>query len=56
MRQSLNEILANASGQNVEKIARDVDRDYILEPMAALEYGLIDRVISSRQHPPVPTR
>ena len=56
MRQSLNEILANASGQTVDKIARDVDRDYILEPTAALDYGLIDRVITSRQHAPVPTR
>ena len=49
MRQSLNEILADATGQPIEKIARDVDRDYILEPQAALEYGMIDRVISSRQ-------
>jgi ATP-dependent Clp protease protease subunit len=56
MRQSLNEILADATGQTVERIARDVDRDYILEPPAALEYGMIDRVIASRQPQPVPTR
>ena len=56
MRQSLNEILADATGQPIDKIARDVDRDYILEPTAALEYGMIDRVISSRQPQPVPTR
>ena len=56
MRQSLNEILADATGQPVDKIARDVDRDYILEPEAALEYGMIDRVISSRHLEPVPTR
>jgi ATP-dependent Clp protease protease subunit len=56
MRQSLNEILADATGQSVDKIARDVDRDYILEPEAALEYGLIDRVIESRSLQPVPTR
>jgi ATP-dependent Clp protease protease subunit len=49
----LNEILANASGQPVEKIARDVDRDYILEPDQALEYGLIDRIIDSRKLQPV---
>jgi ATP-dependent Clp protease protease subunit len=49
----LNEILANASGQPVEKIARDVDRDYILEPAQALEYGLIDRIIDSRKLQPV---
>jgi ATP-dependent Clp protease protease subunit len=56
MRQSLNEILAEATGQSVDKIARDVDRDYILDPVSALEYGMIDRVISSRQPQPVPTR
>lgn len=56
MRQSLNEILATATNQPVDKIARDVDRDYILEPDAALEYGLVDRVISSRAILPVPTR
>jgi ATP-dependent Clp protease, protease subunit len=56
MRQSLNEILADATGQPVEKIARDVDRDYIMEPDVAMEYGMIDRVIHSRQVTPVPTR
>jgi len=56
MRQSLNEILADATGQPIDKIARDVDRDYILEPGAALEYGMIDRIISSRQPGQGPTR
>jgi ATP-dependent Clp protease protease subunit len=56
MRQSLNEILAAATGQPVDKIARDVDRDYIMDPDGALEYGLIDRVISNRAMAPVPTR
>ncbi len=56
MRQTLNEILATATGQSVERIARDVDRDYILEPDQALEYGLIDRIITSRELTPVPTR
>jgi ATP-dependent Clp protease, protease subunit len=37
----------------VDKIARDVDRDYILEPLQALEYGLIDRIIDSRKLIPV---
>src|SRR6266436_5309431 len=49
MRESLNQILANATGQPTERIARDVDRDYILEPTQALEYGLIDRIISNRE-------
>ena len=47
MRDTLNKILAEAAGQPLERIERDVDRDYILEPAQALEYGLIDRIISS---------
>ena len=34
----------------------DVDRDYIMDPVGAVEYGLIDRVISSRELTPVPVR
>jgi ATP-dependent Clp protease, protease subunit len=56
MRQSLNEILAEACGQTVDKISRDVDRDYILDPHGAVDYGLIDRVISSSKEVPLPTR
>jgi ATP-dependent Clp protease, protease subunit len=53
MRESLNQILANATGQPVDRIARDVDRDYILEPTQAVEYGLIDSIITSRALQPV---
>jgi ATP-dependent Clp protease protease subunit len=53
MRETLNEILANATGQPVDKISRDVDRDYILEPTQALEYGMIDHIIESRSLQPV---
>jgi ATP-dependent Clp protease protease subunit len=56
MRESLNQILADATGQSTDRISRDVDRDYILDPEGALEYGLIDHVISSRALAPVPTR
>jgi ATP-dependent Clp protease, protease subunit len=56
MRQSLNEILAEATGKPIDKVARDVDRDYIMEPDQALEYGMIDRVITSRTLVPVPAR
>ena len=52
MREVLNGILANACGQPVERIARDVDRDYILEADQALGYGIIDRVVSSRAQVP----
>jgi ATP-dependent Clp protease protease subunit len=54
MRQSLNEILSNATGQPMEKIERDVDRDYIMDPEQALNYGIVDRIISSRDLTPVP--
>jgi|SRR5579859_3767136 len=47
MRDTLNKIIAEATGQTLERIERDVDRDYILGPAEALEYGLIDRIISS---------
>ncbi len=46
MRQILNQILATATGQDVERIAKDVDRDYIMEADQALEYGMIDRIIT----------
>jgi len=53
MRETLNKILAESTGQPVEKVARDVDRDYIMDAQQALEYGMIDRVITSRQISPV---
>jgi ATP-dependent Clp protease, protease subunit len=52
MREMLNEILANCSGQAMNKVERDVDRDYIMDPEQAVEYGLIDRVITSRDLAP----
>lgn len=52
MREILNDILAESTGQPVEKIARDVDRDYIMDPEQAVEYGMIDRVITSRDLTP----
>jgi ATP-dependent Clp protease protease subunit len=53
MRATLNQILADACNQPVDRIARDVDRDYIMSAEQALEYGIIDRVISSRELTPV---
>jgi len=49
MRETLNKILADASGQPIERVARDVDRDYIMSADAAVEYGIVDRVITSRE-------
>ena len=54
MRETLNQILASVTGQAVEKVARDMDRDYIMDPQQALDYGMIDRIISSRESAPVP--
>jgi ATP-dependent Clp protease, protease subunit len=53
MREILNEILASSTGQTIEKIARDVDRDYIMDAEQAVEYGMLDRVITSRDLAPV---
>jgi len=53
MRETLNQMLASATGQSVERVARDVDRDYIMSPEQALEYGMIDRIIASRELTPV---
>jgi len=47
-RHRLNEILANHTGQPIEKIVRDTDRDYILQASDAVEYGLVDQVIAKR--------
>jgi ATP-dependent Clp protease protease subunit len=41
----VNEIMASRTGQPVEKIERDTDRDFILSPEEAVEYGLIDRIV-----------
>jgi ATP-dependent Clp protease protease subunit len=53
MREILNKMLADATGQPIDRVAKDVDRDYIMEPDQAVEYGMIDRVISSRELAPV---
>ena len=49
MRRMLDEILATHTGQDVEKIARDTDRDFIMTASQAKEYGIIDEVISTRE-------
>ncbi len=48
LRQRLNEILAKHSGQNVDTIAKDTDRDNFLSAEDAVKYGLVDSVLSSR--------
>ena len=46
IKKSLNEILASNTGQSLKKIEKDTDRDYIMTPQEALEYGMIDRVVT----------
>ena len=46
IKKSLNEILASNTGQSLKKIEKDTDRDYIMTPQEALEYGMIDKVVS----------
>ncbi|MAE77985.1 MAG: ATP-dependent Clp endopeptidase, proteolytic subunit ClpP [Planctomycetes bacterium] len=47
-RKMLNQILADHTGQSVERIERDTDRDYFMSGGEAVEYGLVDEVIENR--------
>ena len=49
MQDKIRNILANNTGQTVEKIAQDTDRDYYLDADQAKEYGLVDEVLASRE-------
>jgi ATP-dependent Clp protease protease subunit len=48
MKDMLNAMLANDTGQSVERITKDTDRDFIISAEEAVEYGLIDEVITAR--------
>jgi ATP-dependent Clp protease protease subunit len=48
LREILNDILAHHTGQNAKKIEKDTDRDNFMSAAQAVEYGLIDEVISGR--------
>ena len=55
MRNRMITILAEATGQDADRIAADIDRDYILRGDQAVEYGLVDHVITKRDlHPVAP--
>ena len=49
MREILDGILSEHTGQPIEKINVDTDRDFVMEAQEALEYGVIDQVITSRE-------
>ncbi len=46
LKDTLNGLMAEHTGQPLDKIAEDTDRDYFLSPAEAVEYGLIDRVVT----------
>jgi ATP-dependent Clp protease protease subunit len=48
LREILNDILAHHTGQNAKKVEKDTDRDNFMSAVQAVEYGLIDEVISGR--------
>ncbi|WP_413678766.1 ATP-dependent Clp endopeptidase proteolytic subunit ClpP [Prochlorococcus sp. MIT 0916] len=47
LKETLNSLLAEHTGQNIDKISEDTDRDHFLSPQEAVEYGLIDKVVSN---------
>ena len=51
LKQKLNEIMARHTGQPLERIEKDTERDYFMGPGEAKEYGLIDEVIVHRHRP-----
>ena len=54
MRDLLNEILAHHTGQELDKIKADTDRDFIMSAEEAREYGIVDEVITTRELAQVP--
>jgi ATP-dependent Clp protease protease subunit len=49
MRTRMVDILVTATGQTVERITADIDRDYTVRGAAAVAYGLVDEIIEHRQ-------
>ena len=47
LKETLNQLLSEHTGQAIERIAEDTDRDHFLSPQEAVEYGLIDKVVTS---------
>ena len=47
MRERLNKMFADATGQPMERIENDTDRDYWMSPDEAIEYGLVGKVVRS---------
>ena len=54
LKDTLNGLMAEHTGQPLEKVTEDTDRDYFLSPAEAVEYGLIDRVVTDSPAATVP--
>lgn len=48
MKDTLNAILADHTGQNIERITEDTERDFFMSASESLEYGIVDRVVADR--------
>lgn len=49
LKDSLNQIISNHTGQDIEKVGKDTDRDFFMGAKDAVEYGLVDEILASRQ-------
>jgi ATP-dependent Clp protease protease subunit len=49
LREELNNILARCTGQSIKKIQADTERDFFMSGEEAVQYGLVDNVITSRE-------
>ncbi|MDO8536694.1 MAG: ATP-dependent Clp protease proteolytic subunit, partial [bacterium] len=50
MKDKINLLLSKHTGQSVPKIEKDTDRDYYMTPQEAKDYGLVDEIISQKNH------
>jgi ATP-dependent Clp protease protease subunit len=48
MRESINNILVKHTGQPLEKVAKDTERDYFMDAEQAIEYGIVDQILEKR--------
>jgi ATP-dependent Clp protease, protease subunit len=54
LREKLNKLLSDHTGQPIERVARDVERDYFMSAEQAKEYGLVDQILDRRLPVPAP--
>jgi ATP-dependent Clp protease protease subunit len=51
LQEMLRNIISKHTGQSVEKISHDTDRDFYLNPQQAVEYGIIDEILIKQENP-----